>query len=93
MDIETDFANYLSRISAPLDLKGLYWVNDAVLSIGNFPALKNDLLKELDLEDYLFESFKYEINFENKHIEDDYKKRATAKGWCASVPFYVLLFK
>lgn len=93
VDIETDFANYLSKISAPLDLKGLYWVNDAVLSIGNSPALRNDLLKELDLEDYLFESFKYEINFENKNIEDNYKKRATAKGWCASVPFYVLLFK
>lgn len=81
-NIETDLANYLSRISAPLDLKGLYWVNDAVWSIASSPSLKNRLLKELDLEDYLYESFNYEINFENKNIEDDYKKKAIARGWC-----------
>jgi hypothetical protein len=39
-EIEKDLANYFARISAPSDLRGLYWVNDAVLNLCLLPSLK-----------------------------------------------------
>ena len=47
----------------------------------------------MHLEDYLHESFKYQTDLENRNSENDYKKITIGKGWCASLPFYVLLFK
>jgi hypothetical protein len=93
LEIEDDFANYFTKICAPLDLKGLYWVNEGFFNLCKLELLRNEVLKEIDLENYLYKSFEYQINFDNKVHSNDYKKVSVAKGWCADLPFYVLLFK
>jgi len=89
--VEEDWTKFLHRIAAPVNLAGLYYVNDVMRDFQKFPALFQRLSNVLQFEEYIASSLEYELRLE-KIDQKEYRRTRIAHGWCADYPIYTLLF-
>ena len=89
--VEGDWTKFLHCIAAPINLAGLYYVNDVMRDFQKFPALFQRLSNICQFEKYISSSLEYELRLD-KIDQKEYIRTRIAHGWCADYPIYTLLF-
>lgn len=85
-------SDWLDRIQAPLDARGIMIVLNNLDKYSQDATLKYRLQKEFKFPDWFFPALRYEFTSDNKIISETVYNKHMRNGWCKDNPFYAWLF-
>lgn len=91
-EIEEFLIEWLVRIQAPIDARGIMVVLRNISEYAQNAEVKYHLQKIFHFPDWFFPALQYAHKIDNKIISNAVDNQHMADGWCKSNPFYALLF-
>ena len=91
-EIDEFLSDWLDRIQAPLDARGIMIVLNNLDKYSQDATLKYRLQKEFKFPDWFFPALRYEFTSDNKIISETVYNKHMRNGWCKDNPFYAWLF-